>query len=139
MIPAGITGSIVRDEWYYDTEPIYNYSDLFILRGFDEEEWKAKIDAGRTETESDILASNEINYAFYWFAVMQINSIYNWLLSRLGERKMYTGVYTGPLSNYPTSLNRNEMRRKSKSIDGWRLRKMNNLFVACVIECVLLT
>ena len=42
MIPV-ITGSIVRDEWYYDTEPIYNYKDLFILRGFGEEEWKAKL------------------------------------------------------------------------------------------------
>ena len=90
MIPAGITGSIVKDEWYYETKPIYLRSDIFkfvdnieILRFG---EWKAKIDAQRSETESDILASDEINYAYHWFMIVQINSIYNWLLSRLGGR-----------------------------------------------------
>ena len=105
MIPAGITGSIVKDEWYYETEPIYLRSDIFkfvdnieILRFG---EWKAKIDAQRSETESDILASDEINYAYHWFMIVQINSIYNWLLSRLGERKMHTGAYAGPPVELP--------------------------------------
>ena len=101
MIPAGITGSIIRDEWWYESEPIYLWSDMFTLPAGAEEEWQQKIDAQKTGTESDIFASDEINYAFYWFAVLQINSIYNWLLSRLGERKMYTGVYTGPPVELP--------------------------------------
>ncbi len=105
MIPAGITGSIVKDEWYYETEPIYLRSDIFkfvdnieILRFG---EWKAKIDAQRSETELDILASDEINYAYHWFMIVQINSIYNWLLSRLGERKIHTGAYAGPPVELP--------------------------------------
>ena len=78
IVPAGITGSIVRDEWYYESEPIYLWSDIFTLpEGSAGEEWKQKIDAQKTEKESDILASNEINYAFYWYAIMQINSIYS--------------------------------------------------------------
>ena len=107
MIPAGITGSIVKDEWYYETEPIYLWSDMFkfvddieILRFG---EWRAKIDAQRSEMESDILASNEINYAYHWFMIVQINSIYNWLLSRLGEGRWLTDfpTYTGPPVELP--------------------------------------
>lgn len=121
MIPAGITGSIVKDEWYYETEPIYLWSDIFrfvdnieILRFG---EWKAKIDAQRSETESDILASDEINYAYYWFMIVQINSIYNWLLSRLGERKIHTGVYAGPPVELPEII---ESQRDATDIEIYR-------------------
>ena len=47
MIPAGITGDIVRDGWYYETEPIYRWSDMFTLPAGAEEEWQQKIDAGK--------------------------------------------------------------------------------------------
>ena len=121
MIPAGITGSIIKDEWYYETEPIYLWSDMFkfvddieILRFG---EWRAKIDAQESETERDIFASNEINYAFYWFAIVQINSIYNWLLSRLGERKMHTGVYAGPPVELPEII---ESQRDATDIEIYR-------------------
>tara|TARA_R110001592_G_scaffold11793_2_gene57691 strand:- start:2829 stop:12416 length:9588 start_codon:yes stop_codon:yes gene_type:complete len=118
MIPAGITGSIVKDEWYYETEPIYLWSGMFTIPwqvlG---EEWKLKIDAQRSEKESDILASNEINYAYYWFMILQINSIYNWLLSRLGERKMHTGAYAGPLVELPEII---ESQRDATDIEIYR-------------------
>ena len=118
MIPAGITGSIIRDEWYYESEPIYLWSDIFTLpEGYAGEEWKQKIDAQKTETESDILASNEINYAFYWYAIMQINSIYSMLLFRLGERKMYTGVNVGPPVELPEII---ESQRDSTDIKIYR-------------------
>ena len=117
MIPAGITGSIVRDEWWYESEPIYLWSDMFTLPAGAEEEWQQKIDAQKTGTESDIFASDEINYAFYWFAVLQINSIYNWLLSRLGERKMYTGVYTGPPVELPNII---ESQRDETEVEIYR-------------------
>jgi DNA ligase-1 len=118
MVPAGITGDIVRDEWYDGSEPIYLWSDIFTLpEGSAGEEWKQKIDAQRTEKESDILASNEINYAFYWYAIMQINSIYNMLLFRLGERKMYTGVNVGPPVELPEII---ESQRDSTDIEIYR-------------------
>tara|TARA_A100001201_G_scaffold42714_1_gene43473 strand:+ start:9254 stop:15781 length:6528 start_codon:yes stop_codon:yes gene_type:complete len=103
MIPAGITGDILRDEWWYESEPIYLWSDMFTLPAGAEEEWQQKIDAQKTETESDIFASNEINYAFYWFAVMQINNIYRILLERIGERKQFVfpNGYAGPPVELP--------------------------------------
>ena len=133
MIPAGITGSIVKDEWHYETKPIYLWSDMFTLPAGAEEEWKLKINAQRSEMESNILASNEINYAYYWFMIMQINSIYNWLLSRLGERKMYTGVYAGAPVELPdiieSQLDANEVkiyRWLATSQDDEPVRRLRN-------------
>jgi hypothetical protein len=120
MIPAGITGSIVKDEWYYETESIYLWSDMFTIPWqVLEEEWKLKIEAQRSEKETDILASNEINYAYYWFMILQINSIYSMLLSRLVQKfgNVPGGVYAGPPVELPEII---ESQRDSTDIKIYR-------------------